>query len=485
LQVAVPLIISSGSLSMMHVVDRIYLTWWSVDALAASLPAGITFWMVIGLPMGIAVYVNTFVAQYDGAGRKARVVAAIWQGAYFAVISGLLLSCLVPFTESLFAWMGHAPVVQRLEADYFSVMLWGAAPMMLAAVLSAFFSGRGQTQVVMYVNVFVALLNVVLDYVMIFGISGLVPAGGVKGAAWATVLSQATSALLFAWLIYRECRDEGYPLWEQRGWDRSLTRRMLWYGLPNGLQYLADIAGFTVFIALVGQIGPEELAATNLAFNLNSLAFVPMIGMGTAVMTLVGRRIGEGRPGLAVRTTWLAFSISGGLMAAFALLYLTAPGVILAPYGIFSKLESFDTLQATVIVLLRFVALYSFFDAMAVVFGAAVRGAGDTRFSLVFSLLTAWLLMVLPVYLAVQWETLTLMVAWWAVTGYIFVVGLGFLWRFQQGQWKAMQVIEQDPKTPSEMPGDIDVIADSPDSRDARPCEQRTGSRQEAASPAT
>ncbi|MGE3999549.1 MAG: MATE family efflux transporter [Planctomycetaceae bacterium] len=444
LEVAVPLIISSGSVSLMHVVDRIYLTWWSLDALAAALPSGLCFWAAISLPMGIAVYTNTFVAQYNGAGRQGRLVACVWQGTYLALLTGLLMLGLLPFTAELFAWMGHEPAVQAYEVQYFSVMLYGAAPMILAAVLSSFFSGRGRTRIVMGVNLFVALVNVVLDYIMIFGVEGLIPPGGVRGAAAATVIAQAAAAAIFAWLVVKACREDGYPLWEHWRFDRELTGRMLWYGLPNGFQFVVDISGFVVFIALVGHLGKQELTATNLAFNLNSLAFIPMMGLSTAVMTLVGQRIGERDPELAVRTTWMAFLLSSVYMMAWAILFLIVPEVVLAPYAAFAEIESFAELRPIVVVLLRFIVLYSFFDAMVIVFGAAVRGAGDTKFSMWFSFAAGWLLMVLPVYLASRAGVLSLNLAWWSVTLYILVLGVGFLARFLRGGWKTMSVIEQD-----------------------------------------
>lgn len=445
LEVAVPLMISSGSVSLMHVVDRIFLTWWSVDALAAALPAGITFWTAISLPMGIGIYTNTFVAQYSGANRPGRLVASVWQGTYFVLFAGLLLLGLLPFTDDIFRWMGHEEAVQILEIDYFSVMIYGAAPMLLAAVLSSFFSGRGRTRVVMAVNLMVALINIGLDYVLIFGIEGVITPGGVRGAAIATVIAQAAAAVIFASLVIWSAREEGLPFWQNWRPDRELIGRMLWYGMPNGFQFFVDIAGFAAFIALVGHLGKEPLTATNLAFNLNSLAFVPMMGLSTAVMTLVGQRIGERDAELAVRTTWLAFLLSSLYMAIWGCIYLFAPDLILAPYAAFAEIESFERLRPTVTMLLRFIVLYSFFDAMLIVFGAAVRGAGDTRFSLVFSFICAWLLMVLPVYLFMRAGMLTLTIAWSVITGYIFVLGIGFLARFQLGHWKSMSVIDREP----------------------------------------
>src|SRR5688500_20411281 len=91
-QVAWPLVISAGSFSLMFVADRIFLTWYSTDALAAAGAAGLLHWTAIALFLGTAMYVNTFVAQYEGAKQPARVGAALWQGIYFAVVSGVLVA---------------------------------------------------------------------------------------------------------------------------------------------------------------------------------------------------------------------------------------------------------------------------------------------------------------------------------------------------------------------------------------------------------
>lgn len=442
LRVALPLIISSGSLSMMHVVDRIYLSWWSVEALAASMPAGVMFWTLLSLPFGIAVYTNTFVAQYSGAGRKERVAASIWQGVWLALAGGLVLAALAPFSATGFRLAGHAPEVLALESPYFSILCLGAAPSLLSAALSAFFSGRGQTLVVMWVNIFVTLVNVGLDYAMIFGV-GPFPEMGVRGAAWATNIANITACTLFAVLVVRAARAEGYPIWTCQRIDWGLLGRFLRYGTPSGVQFLVDVGAFMLFVVLIGRIGKIELAATTIAFNLNSLAFIPMFGLGTAVMTLVGRRIGAGQAVLAVRTTRYAFALSAIYMLTFAGLYLALPELMLIPYGGSGNGESFDQVRPIVVMLLRFVALYSFFDAMAIIFGSAIRGAGDTSFSLWWTFGTGWLLMVLPAFLATRYTAHGLIGCWSAATFYIIVLGIGFAWRFRGGRWQSMSVIER------------------------------------------
>lgn len=442
-RVAIPLVLSSGSLSLMHVIDRIFLTS-STTSIAAAMPAGLLHWTVMSVFIGTATYVNTFVAQYDGAGKKHRVVASVWQGAYMSIVSGVLLTAIfVPLSPYIFALADHAPEVQAEENAYFSILCFGAVPMILASSLATFFSGRGRTQVLMWVNFGIAGINIVLDYFLIFG-HGPFPKMGIRGAAIATVISQVSGVAMYIALMFRVRNQDGYEILKHRKFDRELFGRLLRYGLPTGFQFLSDIAGFLIFIFLVGRLDTVQQAATNLAFNLNSMAFIPMMGIGTAVMTLVGKRIGEKRVDLAVRTTWLAFAMCSVYMLFFIAIYLFLPDVILYPYARFSTPEKFEPIREIIHVLLLFVSLYTFFDGMMIVFGSAVRGAGDTRFSLVFMAVIGWSLMVAPVWVIWTWFEPNLMAAWTAVSAYIVVAGFGFLIRFQMGKWKSMRVIEDD-----------------------------------------
>ena len=439
--VALPMVLSSGSLSLMHFVDRVFLTWHSSEALAASTPSGMLLWTVMSVLIGTVTYVNTFVAQYEGAGRPSRVSAAVWQGIYLSLLAGVLFLIVVPFTDELFALIGHEPAVQVLEVEYFSIMCYGAVPMIMASALASFYTGRGETIVVMWVNLGASVFNGVFDYLLIFG-PGPFPEWGIWGAGFATVMANVVAVVAYFLLMLRRREKVTYAFWQNRRLDGELIRRLLRYGLPTGIQLMADVAGITVFVFLVGMMGTTQLAATNLAFNLNTFAFIPMLGIGTAVMTLVGQRIGEGRPQLAVRTTWLAFALAGTYMLAFGAIYVLLPDQLLYFYTTYSTDTNFEPIRRTAVLLLRFVALYSFFDGMAIVFGSAIRGAGDTRFSLVFTAICAWLLMVAPTYVAWQWWGGSLMVSWAACSAYVIALGIGFLLRFQTGRWKTMRVIE-------------------------------------------
>jgi MATE family multidrug resistance protein len=242
-----------------------------------------------------------------------------------------------------------------------------------------------------------------------------------------------------------------YHFWRHWRFDRELFGRLLRYGSPQGLQYFMDIAGFSLFILLIGASGDEaerelKLKASNLAFNLNTLVFVPLLGVGTAVLTLVGRRIGEGRPHLAAQTTWLATALSCVYTGLFAAVYLLMPGPLIAIYALNTSDPTFPEIASTIVVLLRFVAMYSVFDALCIVVGAALRGAGDTRFCSVMSFLCGWALMVLPAWINHEYFGGDLLVNWWACTAYIAVLGVIYVVRFRQGRWRSMRVIEDLPR---------------------------------------
>lgn len=441
LRIAFPLVVSSSSQSLMHVLDRIFLAWHSEAELAASVPAGLTNWTIISFAFGTALYCNVFVAQYFGAGNKDRVTAVIWQGVYAAIAMGLLLLFCLPFAPAIFRFIGHEQTLQRYEVDYFSILALGTTPLLVGTVLTGFFTGRGQNHIVMVVNIIAVLLNGLLDYLLVFGI-GPFPELGIRGAAIGTVTSFTLIMLCYVYVIWKEAAKDGFHFRKNRQLDIRLSLRIIRFGLPTGVQIFADGAGFALVLFVVGNLGKSSLAATNLTFNLNMLAFVPMIGLGTAVSTLVGRRIGENRPDLAVRTVWFAVSISLVYMSLWIIGFLFTPYLLMEPYFWYNA--GSEELRTQVVILLRFVAMYSLFDSLAIIFGNAIRGAGDTRFSMIVLVCSSLFLLVLPAVIIAHYYENNLYLCWSAATSYIVVIGILFCLRFLSRKWMKMKVIEQE-----------------------------------------
>ena len=185
LRIAVPLILSTASLTLMLFVDRMFLSWHGQNSVAASTPGGITYFTICCLFMGTAQYVNTIVAQHHGAGDKRACARAVWQGLRFSVLSVPLILASIPLGLWVLEWAGHGPELLELEKSYFTILMFGGLALPFGAALSSFFSGRGKTRVVMWGNVLCNAANIVLDYILIFGKFGF-PEMGIVGVGIAS-----------------------------------------------------------------------------------------------------------------------------------------------------------------------------------------------------------------------------------------------------------------------------------------------------------
>jgi MATE family multidrug resistance protein len=455
LRIALPLILSNSFLTLQVTIDRVLLSEFSSDAVAAAIPALLLYWTPFTLLQNIANYATTFVAQYTGAQRLHRVGPAVWQSLYFSSVAGLAFLCILPLAGMLVSLGKHSPAIQELEVAYLRCLCFAALPALFVASANSFFAGRGQSWIVLLVDGAGLSVNAVLAYAWIFGHWGF-PSMGIEGAGWATVAGSTTSAVVALVLFFQPRYRKTYQTLAGWRFDATLFRRMMRFGFPNGLQWMFEGLAFTFFLFLIGRLGDVDLAASNIAFSINMLAVLPMLGMGSGVAILVGQRLGENRPDLAQRTTWNGFGMSLAYMNAVAALYAFLPGAFL--YFFESSDAKWPLVAALVPVLLRFVAVYSIFDSMSMVFSFALRGAGDTRFVTIVSLVEAWTIMVIPTWLVWHYDW-GIYWAWAFGSGYIIVAGFTFMLRFIAGKWKTMRVIEQAPPPdlePEQAPGKLE-----------------------------
>ena len=450
-RIAIPLVISTGSWSVQHFVDGIFLARYSKEAIAAVVPAGIFLWTVLSIFSGTATYVNTFVAQYTGAKMDEKVGPAVWQGVFVAVLAGLFMIAVLPPVKVVFGMFGRSAVVQEMKFVYYKTMCFGAAFIVLNGAFSGFFSGRGDTKTVMWVNIAGIGVNIPLDYVLIFGKAGF-PEMGIEGAALATVIGVLTSSVLFIVLFLRRRYRKRYNTVAGCRFDVPLFKRLIRYGLPNGLHWFLDMSAFTVFMLLVENLGTDEIAATNISIRINTLAFMPMIGFGLAVSTLVGQYLGKNRPDLARRQTYSAFKVTLSYMTLVAISYVALPGFFTSLFTGNAFSGDLDRVAGFVKVLLRFVAVFTVFDSINIIFSNAIKGAGDTRFVMWTTVSLAWGLMAIPTYLAISVFGQGIYTVWCFLSGYIIIVSAVFYSRFRGGKWESMRVIEAPAQIPAPLP---------------------------------
>ncbi len=425
----------------MTFVDRVFLAWVSGDAMAAAFSASMVWFTVLCLPLGICTYANTFVSQYHGDKQPEQIGPAVWQTIWMAFAFTPITLAFIPLAPMIFSWAGHSPEIQKLEVEYFQVLSLGGSGMLVAQAASAFYNGRGITQLPMWIDGFYAILNLLLDYLWIFGYAGF-PAMGIAGAGYATSLALWLKAATYLALMLQPKYRTTYQTLSGLKFDGEIWRRMWYYGAPSGLQMLLDVLGFTIFVMMVGRLGSLEAEATSMAFSISTLAFMPIWGFGMAAGILVGQRLGENRPDLAEAATWTTLYIAMTYMAIISSCYVFVPDLFLGGFFANDGGLSPEKLQLRELAkqLLRFVAAYNLLDASLTVFVNAIKGAGDTRFVLKTSCIMGIVLAGLS-YLAVEVWELGIHGCWVIVTAWVWGLGLIFLLRFRQGQWRTMRVI--------------------------------------------
>ncbi len=450
LEVGAPLMVSMGSFTLMQFTDRVFLGRHSVAEIAASVPAGLASFLFISFFMGLASCVSVLVAQYHGACRPARIGPALWQGVWFSLASGLLLAGLAFLGGPLFDWAGHPQEVRDMEADYFRILTLGGGFTVLATALSAYFSGLGRTVPVMLANLAGAALNVPLDYALIFGAFGA-PEMGIRGAGIATVAGGAFSCLIFALMLALSPEARHRHALGQARPESDMLARLVRIGAPAGVQFFLDILAITGFSLLIGRMGLVELSATNIAFSINSLTYLPIVGMSIAASILVGRSQGQGRPDLARRATGSILRLSLAWMWLVGMIFVLAPGPLLDLYRTTPGTElmeggpAFADIRAMGVVLLRYVALYSLIDGVSIVLFGTLKGAGDTRYVMITMLIASLGVLILPTWLLVSSGLGGIHGPWICLTAYIATLAGSFSLRYRSGKWAHMRVIEEAP----------------------------------------
>lgn len=441
LQISFPLILSTGSTSILLFVDRMLLSWYSNEAIGAALPAGILNWTLLCPFFGMAMYTSTFVAQYTGADRPEMVGASIWQGLYIGLIGSVALPFLAPFSEEIFAVIDHPPGIQKMEASYLKILNFSAFFFLANAVLSCFYAGRGRAWTIVWINVLLTVLNTVFDYALIFGNWGL-PELGIEGAGYATFLSSAIVVAIYFVLILSPKNEAAFATRSNWRFDPQLCKRMFRFGFPSGIHFFLDVIGFTVFTLLVGRLGIVEAAANNIAQQIHLLGLLPLVGLGIATTIIVGQFQGAGKSDMAEKATYSAMHMAVFYNLAVSITYLAVPAFFIAPFFIAREVAPSLELIELIKDLLKFVAFFTLFEGVVILSSGTLKGAGDTSYVMRVLTVTSVTLVIIPTILVIEVFQLPLVWAWGVLSINLIALSIIFFTRFRSGKWKEKRVID-------------------------------------------
>jgi multidrug resistance protein, MATE family len=445
-RVAIPLMISSGTLSLVLFADRTLLLWYNGASMSASMAGGNMFWVLTCMPVGIASMTGAMVSQYVGAHEREHVGRLLWQSVWLSLLFAPVFALVAVITPWLFQVTGQPAELLALEATYVRILMFGAVGMVLETGLSGFFSGTERTAVIMWVSLGSGLLNFLLDLLLIFG-WGPIPALGIVGAGIGSVLAFWFKAVCYAVLLLRPRFESTYQIRSGFSFDFKLLRKLLFFGIPTGLMFLTESGGFAVIVLKIGNLGDLPLRATTMAINFNMIAFIPLVGVSIAASVLVGRHLLESGAARAAQSVYASLTIGAIYSGVWLAAYLLIPGVMMSLYEFGQPQEDSTAAMAIARGLLKFVAIYVVLDAAQLILAGALRGAGDTWYVLISGLVAS----AIALAIGFLWEPIAasndgarmnlLYWWWWMIAFWVWLLATLMALRFYQGKWKQMRMV--------------------------------------------
>jgi MATE family multidrug resistance protein len=353
----------------------------------AAVAIGTGLWHTLFLfALGILMALSPSVAQLHGAGRYAEIAPLVRQALWIGVVLGgfcfLVLRQLQPPLMALGIESSLVPITD----EYLRALSWGMWPVMVYMGLRLFSEGIARTRPVLLVSVLGLAVNVVANYVLIFGNWGF-PALGARGCGIATALGMWTVLAAMLWLLSRDPRYRIYGLFARWDWPcwRKL-RPLLVLGLPIGVGLFLETAVFAAVALLLGTLGAVAAAAHQVALNVAALTFMIPLGLSMAITVRVGHAMGAADPHAARFRGFTGIVLSGGFMVAMAVLIF---------FGNLS-IARFYTADPQVVAvaagLLHLAALFQLSDGLQVSALGALRGLKDTRTPMLIVLVAYWLI---------------------------------------------------------------------------------------------
>ena len=387
LVLGLPLVGSHLAQLAIQITDTLMLGWYSVEALAAVVLGGAIYFTFFIVGSGFAWAVMPMVASAASTGDDVQVRRVTRMGLWLSILFGLASVPVLVWSEPILIAIGQDPGVAADASAYLAVVAIGLTPNLLIMVLKSYLAALGRTQVVLWVTVGTALLNVVLNYALIFGNWGA-PELGIIGAAIASVTLQVVGLLalgLYAMLVTPEYDIFGRfwrPDWEAFG---SVFR----LGWPIGLTNLAEVGLFSASTIMMGWIGTRELAAHGIALQIASATFMVHIGLSNAATIRAGRAFGRRDEADLRGGAVVAIAISVLFALATVVLFLTVPELLL---GLF--LDPADPERPAIIAigvgLMIAAALFQFADGAQVMALGLLRGVQDTRVPMIYAAISYW-----------------------------------------------------------------------------------------------
>jgi multidrug resistance protein, MATE family len=433
LRLAVPVVLAELGWMTMGIVDTIMVAPLGPAAISAA-GIGTSIHMAFAIfGMGLLLGLDTLVSQAYGAGDVRDCHRWLVHGVALGAAVSLPVMAVCAGVLTLIPSLGFHPDVAPLLGGYFAVVVWSTLPLLLYAALRRYLQGMHAVAPIAFALVTANLVNAGANRWLIFGGLGM-PALGVSGAAWATVVSRIymVAVLWIAVRWYDRVRESGLAA-VSRQLSRERFLRLWRLGFPAASQISIEVGVFALATALAGRLDPVSSASHQIALNIAGAAFMVPLGVASAGAVRVGNRVGANDPEGAARAGWTAIVLGSGFMCLTALAFLLLPRGLV---GLFSPGAAVVELGAS---LLLIAAVFQLFDGLQAVATGVLRGLGETRRAMIVNLAGHWLLGLPVAYVLCFWFGFGVRGLWMGLSTGLIVCGaiLTSVWRRRIAQYEA------------------------------------------------
>ena len=440
LVVALPMLLSMSFDTLMTFIDRLFLSKLGPAEMNAALGAGAVQLALTMFFTGMISYTTAMVAQRLGGKRRWDCARAFMQALYVSLMCVPLLYLTIPLGHFAFG-MEHLPADQlQYQKTYFNILMFGGVINLVRNVAPCFFSGIGETKIVMKAAFVGMLVNVACNFVLIYGM-GPIPALGVAGAAYGTLIGNVVSTvILFAKFFGKSCHRR-FRTRYAFAFSWPLTRELLKKGIPSGVEMFLNMSAFQLLILMFHALGPESATASSVMFNWDMVAYVPLMGLEVASTSLVGRYVGAKDGAAASRSTYSGLKLGWGYSLLMGIFFIFLPGIltdIFKPDVAEASAEAiaiFESARPMSIFMLRIATFYIFVEVLLVIYAGALRGAGDTLWVMFACAIMNWCVAG-ALYLVAYVFGLPAHLAWIAVVAVYSTAPVLFWLRWKSGKWR-------------------------------------------------
>ncbi len=404
LQLAIPVMIGQLGHVMVSVADSVMVGKLGTLPLAAVALANSIFVVFMVFGVGVTFGITPLVSNADGQGKTHLPKRLLQQGLLVYTSLGALLFVLLLTVIPLMPYFGQDPELIPITRPYYIILSSSILPLLLFMAFKQYAEGFADTRFAMYVSVGANLLNVLLNYLLIFGQWGF-PEMGLNGAGWATLIARVLMFAVMAFYVLYKWPIRSLP----KGINRTLIRKLLAIGIPTGLQSIFEVGAFAVAALFAGMLSAEALAAHQIAINLASISYMAATGLGAAAAVRVSNQLGRQDPVNLKAAARSLFSLT--------IIFMVFTGLVLFVFrdtlvGFYNDNPVVLNLAANMLIV---AVVFQLSDGLQAVGLGALRGFTDVRLPTIITFVAYWVFTIPLAYILSQYTSMGAMGIWYAL----------------------------------------------------------------------